>query len=77
MTSASTRTRQIADVSGLQAALNTKYDAGNDGAGSGLDADLIKGYNPPSFVSDATAATGGVAVGEIYVRNGKLTARLV
>jgi hypothetical protein len=57
------------NFSSLTVNSNTVWHAGNDGAGSGLDADLLDGYN------SATAATGNT----IALRNGNgdLTVRYI
>ena len=45
----------------LQRAGNKVWDAGNDGSGSGLDADTLDGINSGSFLrSDATDSASGL-----------------
>lgn len=54
---------------------NTIWHAGNDGTGSGLDADTVDGVQASSFLrSDATdSATGALTFGNIVTLNGSQT----
>ena len=56
----------------LQRAGNTIWDAGNDGSGSGLDADTLDGVNSGSFLrSDATdTATGALTFEGSFLSKG-------
>ena len=62
---------KVDEGSGLQRVWN----AGNDGSGSGLDADLLDGqhgsyYAPASHVHSYLPLAGGTLTGDLIVRNG-------
>jgi hypothetical protein len=52
---------------------NTVWHAGNDGAGSGLDADLLDGYHASSFL----LTSGGTVSGQITLRAGTSSGKAV
>ncbi|MGK6323778.1 hypothetical protein ACMGDM_11935 [Sphingomonas sp. DT-51] len=58
-------------AAGLDRAGNRIWDAGNDGAGSGLDADLLDGHDAAAFalLTGATFTGGITAVGGLFADN--------
>ncbi|MGK6323777.1 gp53-like domain-containing protein [Sphingomonas sp. DT-51] len=58
-------------ATGLDRAGNRLWDAGNDGAGSGLDADLLDGHDSTDFalLTGATFIGGVTAIGGLYADN--------